>query len=135
MAMEGKIKDRNGKLYVLYATTLSDEPIRHYIWWRVIESYSNKYNAYRPEDGDTATYSHSGSWNTHNRNGSTGRVVTGDGKAQAELVETTVVEPPKTRGKELRWNNGRWEKLMASGWVPTGEGTKSTVAKTKANAP
>ena len=125
MSIEGKIRTRNGKMYVVYATTLDAEPIRISRWWRVVESYSNRYNANRPEDGDTARSEGGGNWSTSNRNGSTGRVTTGDGSTQAEIVEEVPVHPPKSGGKELRWRDGRWEKLMAKGWIPAGEGTSS----------
>ena len=42
----------------------------------------------------------------------------GGGKQLPEFHETTPIAPPKQRGKALqvRWMNGRWEKLTARGW-------------------
>lgn len=120
MTIEGRIRHRNGKMFVVYTTTLSSEPRRLIRWWRVIEPYSNRYSMARPEDGDLATHTSGAGavWNTSNRNGSTGRVEVED---QATLEEVGV-EPPRSGGKQLRWNDGRWEKLMAKGWIPAGEG-------------
>lgn len=124
MAMEGKLKNRDGKLYVLYSTTEYSTPERVNLWWRVVNVTGNRYNANRPGDGDTAVSSgYGGSWSTSGTNGPSGGVSTGDGRTEAEFVERVPVEPPAARGKELRWNNGRWEKLMANGWEPAGEGS------------
>lgn len=92
MAIEGKIKNRDGKLYVVYATTLSTEA----------------------------------------GNVTTGRVTA---EKEATFVEESPVLPPTAGGKKLRWNSdrgeGRWEKLMASGWVAAGEGKASTPTTAK----
>ena len=127
MALEGKIKNRNGQLYVLYTTTLSSEPRRLYKWYRVTGSYSNRYGNARPADGDRATYAGTGQWSTTDGNGSTGRVETEDNAT----IEEVGVEPPPSRGKDLRWHDGQWEKLMKSGWVAAGEGRASGKRRVK----
>jgi hypothetical protein len=127
--LEGKIKNRNGKLYVLYSTTEYGQPIRQYMWWRVVRSTANQYNANVPSDGDTATSRGGGQWSTYGSNGLSGGVSTGDGSTPAELIEKVSVEPPPARGKELRWKDGQWEKLMAIGWAPAGEGSTSPKPK------
>lgn len=122
MAMEGTLKNRNGKLYVLYTYDEYSEPYRQFIWYRVLESRGSGYGD-RPEAGDVATSSRGGEWQTHDpsTHRATGSVSTGTGSTQAETVERVSVSPPTAGGKELRWHDGRWEKLLAKGWVPAGE--------------
>ena len=130
MAMEGTLKSRDGKLYVLYMSDEYSEPFRQYIWWRVLETRGTGYGE-RPEAGDIATSSGGGEWRTRNpsTHRSTGTVSTGTGSTQAETVERVSIPPPTTGGKELRWRDGRWEKLMAKGWVSAGEGKAKTSKK------
>jgi hypothetical protein len=133
MAMEGTLKNRNGKLYVLHTSDEYSEPFRQYIWYRVLETRGTGYGE-RPEAGDLATYSGisgGGEWRTRNpsTHRSTGSVSTGSGATQAETVERVSVTPPAAGGKELRWHDGRWEKLLAKGWVPAGEGKSKTTKK------
>lgn len=136
MTMEGKLKSRSGKLYVVYSTTEYGKPERVTMWWLVVQATGNRYNANRPSDGDTATSSgYGGGWNTHGSNGSSGGVATGDGRTQAEFIERSPVLPPAARGKELRWNSGRWEKLMARGWEPAGEGSAAKAKKSRTKSP
>jgi hypothetical protein len=41
------------------------------------------------------------------------------GVTKAVLIKRTPIHAPKVRkGIELRWNCGRWEKLLRKGWVP-----------------
>ena len=128
--MEGKLKNRDGRLYVVYSTTEYGRPIRVNLWWRVVQAIGNQYNANRPSAGDTATSRGGGQWSTYGSNGPSGGVSTGTGSTQAEFREEVEVPPPASRGKELRWKDGQWEKLMASGWAPAGEG-KSKEATSK----
>ena len=130
MAMEGTLKNRNGKLYVLYTSDEYSEPFRQFIWWRVLETRGTGYSE-RPEAGDLATSTGGGGWRTRNpsTHRSTGSVSTGTGSTQAETVERVSINPPPAGGKELRWRDGRWEKLMAKGWVPAGEGKATTSKK------
>ena len=133
MAMQGTLKSRNGKLYVLYTYDEFSEPFRQYMWWRVLETRGTGYGE-RPQDGDSATSTGGGTWKTHDpsTHRATGSVTTGTGSTQAESVERVSLNPPSTGGKELRWHDGRWEKLMARGWVPAGEGGKAKPKKSSA---
>jgi len=121
--MEGTLKTRDGKLYVLYVYDESDAPFRQCSWWRVTETHGTGYGD-RPEAGNLATSTGGGQWRTRNpsTHRSTGSVSTGTGSTRAEIVERVDVPPPTTGGKQLRWRDGRWEKLLAMGWVPAGEG-------------
>lgn len=121
--MEGKLTEKKGKLYVLYTSDEYSEPFRQHLWWRVLELRGTGYGE-RPSAGDLATSTGGGGWSTRNpsTHRSTGSVSIGAGSTQAELVERTEVLPPKVSGKQLRWHDGRWEKLMAKGWMPAGEG-------------
>lgn len=131
MAMEGTLKSRNGKLYVRYTSDEYSEPYRQYLWWRVLETRGTGYGE-RPEAEDIAISIGGGGWQTRNpsTHRSTGSVSTGTGSTQAELVERVSINPPPAGGKELRWRDGRWEKLMAKGWMPAGEGKAKTSTKT-----
>jgi hypothetical protein len=135
MAMEGTLKNRNGKLYVLYTSDEYSEPFRQYLWWRVLETRGTGYGE-RPEAEDIATSSGGGEWRTRNpsTHRSTGSVSTGTGSTQAELVERVSIPPPAAGGKELRWRDGRWEKLMAKGWMPAGEGKAKTSKKSSSHS-
>ncbi len=121
MAMQGKLVDRNGALHVLYQTTFDQEPIRRSLYWKVIQTTGNPYGHEHPAAGDSVRYSGSGSWAVTNR--MAGSVRTGDGTADAAFVEDAPVPPPPTRGKELRWYQGRWQRLSAKGWIDAGEGS------------
>lgn len=134
MAMEGTLKSRNGRLYVLYTSDEYNAPFRQYLWWRVLETHGTGYGE-RPEAGDIATSTGGGGWRTRNpsTHRSTGSVSTGTGSTQAETVERVSLNPPSAGGKELRWHEGRWEKLMAKGWVPAGEGKAKASKKSSTN--
>jgi hypothetical protein len=119
----------------VYSTTEYGRPIRVNLWWRVVQVVGNQYNANRPDAGDAATSRGGGQWSTHGSSGPSGGVSTGTGSTQAEFREEVEVPPPASRGKELRWKDGQWEKLMASGWVPAGEGKgKEAAGKSRHHA-
>lgn len=120
MSMQGRLVDRDGALHVLYQTTFNGEPIRRSLYWRVLQTTGNPYGHERPTAGDSVRYSGSGSWAVTSR--LAGGVSTGDGTADAAFVEDAPVPPPPARGKELRWYQGRWQRLMAKGWIDAGEG-------------
>jgi len=136
MALEGTLKNRGGGLYVLYTTTEDNAPIRQYIWYRVIETRGTGYGE-RPEVGDLVTRVSGGDWRTRNpvTHRATGYVSTGTGSTSAELVERVDIPPPAAGGKELRWYQGRWEKHLARGWAPAGEGKTRVVKKPPAHSP
>lgn len=116
MSMVGKLIERNGKMYVRYEVTCYSAPERTCMEWLVISSKSNQYGFERPETGDDVRYAGDGHWHVMNR--MAGSVCTGDGRTNAAFSEVIPVPAPKVRGKtETRWNDGRWQKLMARGWV------------------
>ncbi len=129
MTMTGKIKSRNGKLYVLYIYDEFSEPFRQCIWWRVLEVHRNPYHVADPEPEDEVTHRGGGRWSAGNRYS----VVTGQSKGEAE-IERVRVPPPPSRGKELRWNDGRWERLLPKGWVAAGEGDEALAALRRRSA-
>lgn len=117
--LKGKIVSRDGRLFVLYETALENEPTIKFIWWAIESTAGNPYHCSRPLEGDTVTYRGNGQWSAHNSdNQSTGSVYTGAGDSEAAHVEYVSAPAPKTRGKEARWYQGRWEKLLKRGWVP-----------------
>jgi hypothetical protein len=121
--MDGTLASRDGRLYVLYVTTEDSEPFRQRLWWRVIEVRGTGYGE-RPGAGDVVTRAGGGEWRARNpsTHRSTGAVSTGTGSERAEFVERVGVPPPSAGKRELRWRGGRWEKLLAKGWAPAGEG-------------
>jgi hypothetical protein len=123
MAMEGKLVNRNGKLFVLYQTSSYSKPEITYMWWLIESVKGNSYHCDRPEEGDIAVYQSDGrTWQTRrpDTHRSTGTVWTvGDGNTKADHVETVSAPSPKVRnGIEIRWHEGRYEKLLKKGWVP-----------------
>ena len=121
MAMQGRLVDRNGALHVLYQTTFDQEPVRRSLYWKVIATAGNPYGHERPAAGDSVSYSGSGRWAVTNRKA--GGVSTGDGSTDAAFVEDAPVPPPQSRGKELRWYQGRWQRSSAKGWIDAGDGS------------
>lgn len=124
MAMEGTLKSRDGRLYVLHTYDEYTEPYRQYLWFRVLGTRGTGYGE-RPEVEDLATWMGDGDWRTRNPSTqrTTGTVSTGSGSTQAERVERVPIHPPTVGKRELRWHDGRWEKYLATrGWVPAGEG-------------
>jgi hypothetical protein len=123
VTMEGVIKSRNGALYVMYTYDEFAEPFRQFTWWRILETRGTGYGE-RPAAGDIATYADNGTWRTRHpeTHRSTGTISVGSGSTHAESIERVSVNPPPARGKELRWHDGRWERLLARGWTPAGEG-------------
>lgn len=115
--MIGKILNRNGRLFVLYESPHENEPFVTYLWYAIESTTANPYSGYRPEEGDLVRYTSHGRWVVESRIGA-GSVDTGAGDRPAAHKETVSVPCPPTRGKEARWNRGRWEKLLKKGWVP-----------------
>jgi hypothetical protein len=115
LVLKGTIDIIGNNVYVKYSTTFDSEPTRQTLWWKIDTVRAHPWSAARgwPEKGDDVT-SESGTegWRA------AGYTVHFPGDRQAEKVEREPVACPKTRGKETRWCNGRWEKLLAKGWVP-----------------
>ncbi len=116
-AKHGTLTRRNGKMYVVCATTENTHPVRHVLWWAVARTYHDPYTDRTPRAGDAMAYRGDGVWSAGS-SGSGGAVETGG----AEIREQVDVLPPMTSGKELRWHQGRWEQRLAMGWAAAGEG-------------
>jgi len=113
--LTGTIETIGGNMYVKYSTTLDSEPTRKTVWWKIDSVRPHAWSSARrwPETGDEVTsVSGSDEWRA------AGYAVHFPGDRQAEKVEYEPVPCPKTRGKQARWRDGRWEKLLAKGWVP-----------------
>lgn len=111
----GVLAEKNGALCVMHETTYSDRPALQRVWWAVDRVTVNPYTADRPAAGDIARAQGSSVWHTerpadHRVSGSVRTVL------EACAVEETPVPRPKVRG-EVRWYQGRWEKLLKRGWV------------------
>ena len=123
MAMQGKIRSRNGRMYVLTTYDEQDEPVRQYQWWLIEQTRRNAYNLESPQDGDDARYTGQDRWIVSRPGVSNaGEVWTRHSMESAERVS---VPPPPARGRQLRWYYGRWERLTGRGWTPAGEGSPS----------
>jgi hypothetical protein len=111
--MVGNIDKIGEDLYVKYSMTFSDEPTRQTLWWKIERVVPNPFRMGWPAVGDEVTMRPSGgAWS------GPGYLVYFTGAKDAEKVERVPVPCPATRGKPSRWNDGRWEKLLAKGWVP-----------------
>lgn len=117
MALEGHLIEREGVLYVGYETTLDYEPVRLRYYWRVVSTTGNPWHGSRPAAGDRCRYNGHEVWSTsREEGGSTGSVRQKEGAA--DYIEREPVPAPKVRrGVELRWREGRWQKLLKKGWV------------------
>jgi hypothetical protein len=125
MSMEGKLVARGGKMYVLYETTQYGTPEMVRLWWPVQQWQRDPYSANSPQVGDAVRYADQGWWHVTSRP-SGGNVSTGSGSTDAEFREEVPVPRPKVRGNiEVRWYQGRWEKLLKTGWKPVGTGAGS----------
>jgi hypothetical protein len=119
--LTGKLAERDGKLFVVYASPLDGAPKLRCLWWAVEKTRGNAYNAYRPEAGDTVR-STGDEWWTANREGvasNVGCVAFSSGK-QADYIEEIDVPAPKVRkGIETRWHQGAWQRFSKrDGWIP-----------------
>lgn len=111
MTLQGTIHKEGSNTFVRYETTFENEPIRQVLFWRVERVTRSPYTGAFPEHGDIVMSS-GDEW--HGK----GYSVYVLGSRQADKIERTAVECPPTRGKPTRWYRGRWEKLMAKGWIP-----------------
>jgi hypothetical protein len=116
VSMQGTIMVESERaIYVRYESTRYSEPVRDTMFWRVVSVERSPLamgDQGWPKQGDAVRYSSGGSWN-----GPKYTVRTGDGCTKAERHDVETVPCPPTRGKQSRWHEGRWEKLMAKGWV------------------
>ena len=116
MSMVGTIDEIDGVLYVRYETTFSSEPVRQTLWWKIERVWRSPFaigDAGAPKVGDhVVSNPGGGGWSASYY------TVHFDGRKDAERIERSPVPCPPTRGKAARWQNGRWEKLMARGWLP-----------------
>lgn len=119
MSMRGKCLQEGSGIFVVYQTTRHAEPLLDRLWWpvdttrsvgahrlvghEVVASHSSEPFRIAPEDPDF--------WQL---NRFTAYV---DPRAQARKVETEQVLAPKVRkGTLTRWHQGRWQRLLKSGW-------------------
>ena len=112
MMLTGTIDKIDCWSYVKYSYLLLAEPTRQTMWWRVerVESTCGALVC-SPAVGDTVTrLDSSNAWV-----GPGYRAYTVE---DAGKVERTPVPCPKVGRRQARWNDGRWEKLLAKGWVP-----------------
>lgn len=119
MTLQGTIDQIGNDLCVKYVSTLLSEPVKQTLWWKITRVERKPMGTKFPQVGDKVTSGHDTAWNTPEY-----RVyIAGD---DAIKVERTPIPCPKV-GKnknslpiETRWNSelGRWEKLMARGWLP-----------------
>ena len=118
--LEGTIARRDGVLYVRYTDTLWTEPVSIAVFYRIVD-LAAAWGGFggRPEEGDTVRSSRGDRWTAFDaKTGREAGVVFTENEPTLKHGERTPVPPPPARGKELRWRDGRWEKLLKKGWVP-----------------
>lgn len=110
------VAEENGKFYVVGAMTRYYEPVIAYSWYPIFSQTCHPsllvdvLLAEGPRIGKTEEFIHP------QRNNC--RVTI---RTDVKPVKTEVVEAPRPkvrRGVELRWHEGRWQKLLKRGWVP-----------------
>jgi hypothetical protein len=110
MAINGTIVAAQGKLYIEHVDTSWSAPElirrRWLVYTEVVDGWVGA--PARMDGRMVAIY-----WA-----GSSGVVQVDIGiQVECTLVVEPIAAPKGTRGKPVRWNEGRWEKLMARGWV------------------
>lgn len=111
--LTGTIDKISDDFCVKYVTTYSDEPTQQTLWWKIdhVERLPRALTCH-PTIGDVVTRGNTGTW------GGPGYRAYVLGSIEAIKVERTPVPCPKVGKKPTRWNDGRWEKRLARGWVP-----------------
>ena len=131
VALEGKIKNRNGKLYVLFV--IRSTPSRYAITCGgACSSRTATNTAWRAPKTATSPYTRTTAVGT--RTTATdlpGARSPATARRKPSSSRQSASNRPRHAAKELRWHEGRWEKLMASGWVPAGEGGVKVKIKTR----
>lgn len=120
MALEGKLVDQNGVLFVLVVSPRTFEPVIDSSWWKVEATEAAWGGFARPEAGDPVTFAHGNRW--YAVDAETGRsagvVYTAPDAPPTHHSAVSAPTPKVRAGIEVRWHNGRWEKLLKKGWVP-----------------
>lgn len=111
--LTGTIDKIGNDFFVKYVTTFSDEPTQQTVWWKIdrVEQRSGAL-ACHPRIEDIVTRLDGNAYWT-----GPGYRAHIDNVAEAFKVERVPVPCPKVGKKPTRWNDGRWEKLLARGWV------------------
>ena len=113
MSMMAKLEIRGDDMFVRYEYPFSDEPKKRTLWWKIVRiTRAAGAVAAFPTDGDVLRNEGLSGWNGPSYTAWTAV------NAEAVRVEVTDIPCPPARGRQTRWHDGRWEKLMARGWVP-----------------
>ena len=112
--MSGFLEYKDGWLCVVDSDTLSSEPIRMTRYWPIAQGskydFEHLIGLWARQDLCCHTYSVPGA-------GGLTLCLKDGGKTRPLVVEETAI--PKPRGKQVRWNWGKWEKYTKrGGWVP-----------------
>src|SRR5262245_25238347 len=118
--LQGTIVSLDGERFGFeYRATLYNEPKATRHVWELERVRTEGYSYCRAEEsiGRPATC-RDGAVSCYLGNGNYVRgLLVGGASAKASVFEITDVPCPKARGKETRWHNGRWEKLLRTGWA------------------
>ena len=109
--LHGTIDKIGNDLYVKYVDTLWSEPTQKTLWWKILRVERRPMGATFPAVGDALTSFTPERWVARDY------AVYVDSRAQAARETHTPVPCPPSRGKPTRWHEGRWERLLAKGWV------------------
>jgi hypothetical protein len=119
MSLTGKIVERNGALFVLTVDALWTEPSISYCWWRITDREAAWGDFARPEVGDEVTWTRGERWSAVDpKTGRPSGAVFTSGEKPDHFERVSSPSPKVRSGIEVRWEKGRWEKLLKKGWVP-----------------
>lgn len=117
------LQEAGGKLYVVWESALTSEPVVIHRWFRVHSRKAAWGGTESPLPGDFAAFDRTRhAWVTYRPRvpGGEERMPTGEVFADPVAVEQKEfpVPPPKVKpGVQVRWEDGGWQKLMKRGWV------------------
>ncbi len=113
MSILATLDEIEGELYVRWELNQWSIPVKRTLWWRVERVARSPFRPdATPQSGDPVRALGGGVWSGD------GYTVAFSPFKDAERIEETAIPCPPTRGKQTRYQDGRWEKLMARGWVP-----------------
>jgi len=115
--MRETLQLKNGHLCIRFECDADSEPIKTILFWNIRPCTESEAEGLHFPIG--AQMVHSG-WGTYyvagpNLDTRLYRLING-GSTQPIATEKLSIPQPKSRGKEMRFHHGNWERKMKSGW-------------------